>query len=69
MTAMDLGATSSLGLNDSHVCLICREVYTDAFSTLCGHTFCFRCVTSHLEHTRTCPCCFQVSRGASGPTV
>jgi hypothetical protein len=43
----------------AHACPICRETYVDAFSTLCGHTFCFACITKHLEHRGTCPCCSQ----------
>ena len=43
-----------------NACPICRETYVDAFSsTLCGHTFCFSCITRHLEHGRACPCCAQ----------
>lgn len=64
---MDVGAAGGRslghGFDDSHVCPICREVYVDAFSTLCGHTFCFACITSHLKHMQTCPCCCQVSEG------
>ena len=56
MMSMDAAEAS---LDDSHACPICRDVFTDAFSTLCGHTFCFACITQHLEHIRTCPCCAQ----------
>ena len=52
------GAASSLD-DDAHACPICRETYVDAFSTLCGHTFCFACINRHLEHGSTCPCCSQ----------
>ena len=43
----------------AHTCPICRETYVDAFSTLCGHTFCFACINRHLEHGSTCPSCSQ----------
>ena len=52
------GAASSLD-DDAHACPICRETFVDAFSTLCGHTFCFACINRHLEHGSTCPCCSQ----------
>ena len=45
--------------DDAHACPICRETFVDAFSTLCGHTFCFACINRHLEHGSTCPCCSQ----------
>ena len=45
--------------DDAHACPICRETYVDAFSTLCGHTFCFACINRHLEHGSTCPSCSQ----------
>ena len=70
---MDAGAaasvqtSSSLSLDDSHVCPVCREVFSDAFSTLCGHTFCFACITEHLKHMQACPCCSQVrNEGCEG---
>jgi len=46
--------------DNGQACPICREFYVDAFSTLCGHTFCFRCITRHLQHTGACPCCRQL---------
>ena len=57
-TVVAHGAASSFD-DDAHACPICRETYVDAFSTLCGHTFCFACINRHLEHGSTCPSCSQ----------
>ena len=70
-TMMDMSASAGAEggashLDDSHVCPVCREVFTDAFSTLCGHTFCFSCITTHLKHMQTCPCCCQVRERRNG---
>ena len=45
--------------DNGQACPICKECYVDAFSTLCGHTFCFKCIKLHLEHSVACPCCSQ----------
>ena len=58
-TAMMSIDAAEASLDDSHACPICRSVFTDAFSTLCGHTFCFACITQHLENGRSCPSCAQ----------
>ena len=58
-TAMMSIDAAEASLDDSHACPICRDVFTDAFSTLCGHTFCFACITQHLENGRSCPSCAQ----------
>ena len=58
-TAMMSIDAAEASLDDSHACPICRNVFTDAFSTLCGHTFCFACITQHLENGRSCPSCAQ----------
>ncbi|EEH60667.1 uncharacterized protein MICPUCDRAFT_30693 [Micromonas pusilla CCMP1545] len=47
------------GLDDSHACPICRETFSDAFNTMCGHTFCYACIVEHLARAHACPCCAQ----------
>uniref|UniRef100_M8BH84 RING-type domain-containing protein n=1 Tax=Aegilops tauschii TaxID=37682 RepID=M8BH84_AEGTA len=29
----------------------------DAFLTACGHSFCYMCIVTHLNHKSDCPCC------------
>ena len=38
-------------------CPICVETIEDAFATPCGHTFCFKCISTHLKNKSTCPSC------------
>jgi E3 ubiquitin-protein ligase RFWD2 len=38
-------------------CPICQEVISDPFVTTCGHTFCYRCIDTHLQHRSSCPSC------------
>ena len=38
-------------------CPICVETITDPFVTSCGHTFCYKCITTHLKHKSSCPSC------------
>ena len=59
MATVTASVNASLFDDAAHACPICRETYVDAFSTLCGHTFCFACINQHLEHGSTCPCCSQ----------
>lgn len=40
-------------------CPICLEVLKDPFVTTCGHTFCYTCVTSHLQNRNSCPSCSE----------
>ena len=40
-------------------CPICMATMKDAFLTSCGHTFCYSCVTTHLNNQRNCPSCRQ----------
>lgn len=39
------------------LCPICMQIIEDAFLTSCGHSFCFMCITTHLNNKRDCPCC------------
>jgi E3 ubiquitin-protein ligase RFWD2 len=38
-------------------CPICVETIEDAFVTPCGHTFCFKCISTHLKNKSSCPSC------------
>lgn len=42
---------------EDYVCAICREVYKDAVSINCGHTFCQRCMEQSLRTNGNCPTC------------
>lgn len=38
-------------------CPICFETLCDPFVTSCGHTFCYGCISQHLQHAKNCPSC------------
>ena len=38
-------------------CPICLSSLTDPFVTPCGHTFCYACIATHLQHAKNCPSC------------
>lgn len=38
-------------------CQICYGLFLDPITTNCGHTFCHRCITRVLDHSRLCPVC------------
>lgn len=38
-------------------CPICMQLLADPFVTPCGHTFCYDCISRHLETAKNCPCC------------
>jgi E3 ubiquitin-protein ligase RFWD2 len=38
-------------------CPICVETIQDAFVTPCGHTFCYKCISTHLKNKSNCPSC------------
>lgn len=39
------------------LCPICIQTMKDAFSTACGHSFCYMCIMTHLNNKKNCPCC------------
>ena len=49
--------TGALFSPDDLACPICVETIEDAFATPCGHTFCFKCISTHLKNKSTCPSC------------
>lgn len=38
-------------------CPICMSLLTDPFVTPCGHTFCYGCISTHLQAGKNCPSC------------
>ena len=51
----DTLASSSFA--DDLTCPICMSLLRDPFATACGHTFCYLCLTTHLNSRSTCPSC------------
>ena len=52
------GALAALGLREDDLCCpICMAILTDPFVTSCGHSFCFSCITTHLQNRNSCPSC------------
>nr|DAD20367.1 TPA_asm: hypothetical protein HUJ06_021830 [Nelumbo nucifera] len=39
------------------LCPICMQIIRDAFLTICGHSFCYMCIITHLHNKNDCPCC------------
>lgn len=39
------------------LCPICMGIIKDAFMTSCGHSYCYMCIITHLDHKSDCPCC------------
>lgn len=39
------------------LCPICMQTLRDVFLTACGHSFCYMCISTHLNNKRDCPCC------------
>ncbi|KAJ1984977.1 hypothetical protein H4R34_000321 [Dimargaris verticillata] len=55
------GASTSPGMASAPdvdlSCPICLQTITEAFMTRCGHSFCYQCISAHLEHQGNCPSC------------
>ncbi|KAL3195066.1 hypothetical protein MRX96_016018 [Rhipicephalus microplus] len=52
------GITSSYeDMNNDFLCPICFDIIEEAHMTPCGHTFCFKCITTGLEYSNRCPKC------------
>ncbi|KAI8848905.1 WD40-repeat-containing domain protein [Chytridium lagenaria] len=43
--------------NEDLECPICLDIINEAFMTKCGHSFCFVCISSHLDLSKSCPVC------------
>lgn len=51
------GGGSGAQLDGDFLCPICMEVMKDAFLALCGHSFCYMCIVTHLRDKSDCPSC------------
>ena len=54
--AVDMDAADGAAAADLS-CPICLSRLTDPFVTPCGHTFCYACIATHLQHAKNCPSC------------
>ncbi|ORX53656.1 WD40 repeat-like protein [Hesseltinella vesiculosa] len=43
--------------DDGLICPICQDILSEAFMTYCGHSYCFACITAHLDRQLDCPIC------------
>lgn len=50
-------ARASAGVDKDFLCPICFQTMEDAFVTNCGHSFCYTCITTHLNNRSNCPSC------------
>jgi hypothetical protein len=46
-------------VREAVVCAICCDLPEDSVMTLCGHTFCRKCVAECLNLKHVCPICNQ----------
>ncbi|KAJ2775910.1 hypothetical protein IWQ57_000067 [Coemansia nantahalensis] len=44
-------------------CPICLEPMREAFMTVCGHSFCYQCISRHLTERHSCPTCARALEG------
>ncbi|KAJ1954580.1 hypothetical protein EC988_002355 [Linderina pennispora] len=49
----------SMDRQDGGTCPICLQTIQEAFMAVCGHSFCYRCISRHLTERRMCPTCLQ----------
>eukprot|EP00163_Fabomonas_tropica_P022596 TRINITY_DN3938_c0_g1_i1.p1 TRINITY_DN3938_c0_g1~~TRINITY_DN3938_c0_g1_i1.p1 ORF type:complete len:671 (+),score=175.73 TRINITY_DN3938_c0_g1_i1:436-2448(+) len=54
------GSGSTPNINPDFLCTICQHIIKEAFMTVCGHSFCYACITKHLEIKNDCPSCGRV---------
>ena len=47
----------TLELSEDLSCAICMSLLRDPFVTDCGHTFCYGCISKHLQSKNSCPSC------------
>lgn len=47
---------ASLLFRESHACSICLDKTCSAI-TNCGHTYCHKCITTHIANSNACPMC------------
>ncbi|KAL5773178.1 hypothetical protein ACOSQ2_013102 [Xanthoceras sorbifolium] len=56
-TPQKAAAAAEVEVDKDTLCPICMQTIIDAFSTACGHSFCYTCIFTHLKNKRDCPCC------------
>lgn len=55
---MAMSEKEHASLEDILSCSICRELFNEPVTLVCGHTFCLQCLALYKEHnTTTCPNC------------
>ena len=47
----------STNISKEFECLICLDLLVEPCTTMCGHTFCKRCLIKYLEKEQKCPMC------------
>jgi Lon protease-like protein len=50
-------------------CQVCYGLFLEPLTTVCGHTFCRKCVHRVLDHTNICPICRRVLSIRPGPNA
>ena len=46
-------------------CPICFDLFREVYSTQCGHSFCFQCISAALQRSQQCPVCKAAVQGRS----
>ena len=46
-------------------CPICSDLFREVYSTQCGHSFCFQCISAALQRSQHCPVCKAAVQGRS----
>jgi hypothetical protein len=52
-----VSASGGFPLGDAANCPVCYSRIKEAFITSCGHSFCYKCITHHIEASQNCPVC------------
>ncbi|KAK7883969.1 hypothetical protein WMY93_027092 [Mugilogobius chulae] len=61
-TATDMSSTRDRSSEETFMCSICLELFSEPVSTPCGHNFCKRCISEAWDTAGscTCPVCKEV---------
>uniref|UniRef100_A0A8C6URU1 RING-type domain-containing protein n=1 Tax=Neogobius melanostomus TaxID=47308 RepID=A0A8C6URU1_9GOBI len=59
-----MASVSRKNSEDPLMCFICKKVFTDPVTPLCGHTFCNICINKHWDQSKryNCPVCKEKFR-------
>lgn len=44
-------------IDEELTCPICQDIMKEVFATNCGHSFCYQCITVHMDQRADCPLC------------